>query len=369
MDHSRKQLSIIIPCRNEEAYIGRCLDSLLASDVDFGCVEIVVVDGMSTDRTREIVEKYANRYSCVRLIDNPERNKPAALNLGIRCTTGEVVMRIDAHSTYAKNYVARLVDGLERHRADNIGGIRDTHAEGSPWQKAIGIVISHRFAVGNAHYRTGVATPELREVDTVFCGCYRRSVFEKIGLFHPRLIRTQDRELNARLTAAGGKILLDPTVRCTYFPRTGFRDYTRWNFAGAFWVYYAGRFTSTKMRSVRNLIPACFVAWHLLVVVAAFLSPAMLLGTLIPIATYWALASLFAAEAAYRERSLLLFPSLLLLFATTHYVYGVASWLGLIMQRIQGIDFVEIPTYQRGRDDGEAVYKSVNPAGTRSHAA
>jgi len=339
LENSRKKVAIIIPCRNEEAYIGRCLDSLLI------------------------------RYPFIRIVDNPEQNKSAALNLGIRSTTSEIVMRIDAHATYAKDYIARLVDGLERHQVENIGGIRETYSEGGPWKKAIGIVISHRFAVGNAYYRTGVETSEPRQVDTVFCGCYRREVFENIGLFHPSLIRTQDRELNARLTASGGKILLDPTVRCMYFPRTGLFAYTRWNFSGAFWVYYAGRFTTTRMRSMRNFVPALFVTWHLFTILASFCSPVMLAPMLIPIAAYWALAAFFAIEAAVRERSLLLFPSLLLLFATTHYVYGVASWLGLTMRLMRGTEHVDIPAYRNAMVDGGMLEQAADSRGVHPHAA
>ena len=121
-----KTVSIIIPCRNEEKYIGRCLDSLLANDYPREVLEVVVVDGMSTDRTREIVDKYCQEYPFIKMIDNPWHIKPKALNIGIKSTKSDVVMRIDAHAVYARNYISKLVHGLFQYNADNIGGILKT---------------------------------------------------------------------------------------------------------------------------------------------------------------------------------------------------------------------------------------------------
>lgn len=369
MDKSRKRIAVIIPCRNEERNISRCLDSLLANDIDFALLEIVIVDGMSTDRTRDIVAEYVRKHPFIRVIDNLEKNKPAALNLGIRVTSGEIVMRIDAHATYATDYISRLVDGLQAYQAENIGGVRETYAEGTPWEKAVGLVISHRFAAGNAHYRTGVTTADPREVDTVFCGCYRREVFERIGLFHPKLTRTQDREFNARLTASGGKIVLDPGVRCTYYPRTGFGDYARWTFTGAFWIYYAKRFTSTKMRSLLHLVPAVFTAWHAMAALAWLHSQVLFAAAILPILAYWGLAAFFGIQAAVRERSGLLLPALLLLFPTTHYAYGLGSCFGFLTSFLKGREYVQCPDYRSGIDRGTRVAQPGDFKGARSNAA
>lgn len=334
-------VAVIIPCRNEEKYIGRCLDSLLENDYDRRLLEIVVVDGMSDDQTRSIVQGYASKYPFIRLLDNPQRNKPAALNLGIQQTCSDVVMRIDAHATYASEYISRLVHGLFQHQADNIGGIRETGAGGSTWSRAVAIAISHPFAAGDAVYRTGACDSQPQEVDTVFCGCYRREVFERIGLFHPELIRTQDREFNLRLLAHGGRIVLDPGVRCTYFPRTGLRDYAKWVFQGARWVYYADRFVDTRMRSLRNLVPAAFVAWHAVVLMAWLRAPSVLVGALLPLLAYWVIAFGFALRASIKQGSPLMLPYLITLFAVTHYGYGVGSFVGLIQARLRGKQLVE----------------------------
>ncbi|MCA8997333.1 MAG: glycosyltransferase family 2 protein [Planctomycetaceae bacterium] len=333
-----RPLAIIIPCRNEERYIGRCLDSVLANDYDHRLLDIVVVDGMSTDRTREIVAEYARKYPCVRLLDNPDKIKPTALNLGIANTSADVVMRIDAHSLYDTQYIPILVEGLYKHDCDNIGGIRETEPGDTVWSRAIAHAISHPFSVGNALYRTGVTGDEPREVDTVFCGCYRRRVFERIGLFNEKLIRTQDREFNERLRAIGGKIILVPQARCSYFPRTPWSTYCKWNYQGSYWLYYASRFTDTKMKSWRNLLPAGFVLWHILALIMAFTAPVLAAVMAAPIVFYWMLNAFVSVKTAMAENAWTMAPALMLLFATTHYGYGLGALHGGLAALWQGKD-------------------------------
>lgn len=326
----QQSVAILIPCRNERLHIVRCLDSLLANDYPHDLLEIVVIDGMSDDGTREIVKDYSQRYSFIRCLENPEKNKPAALNLGVRATNSDVVMRIDAHAVYAPDYVSKLVQGLELYQADNIGGVRENISQKTVWSRAVSIAISHPFTAGNAVYRTGVRGDEPREVDTVFCGCYPRRVFHEIGGFHPGLLRTQDREFNARLRANGGRIVLDPSVRCWYHPRTALIDYVPWVFQGAYWVFYADRFTNTRMRSWRNWIPGLFSAWSLFACVLLLVSSPLYAVAFLPLALYWLVAVACSLQESVRGRSWLLFPSLLVLFPATHYSYGLGSLFGRI---------------------------------------
>lgn len=332
----RSKVSIIIPCRNEERYIGHCLESLLGNDYDKAFLEIVVVDGMSTDRTRDILERYCKDYEFIRIIDNPKLIKPVALNLGIRDTRSDVVMRIDAHAVYRSDYISKLVEGLYKYDADNIGGVRNTEYGDGLLSKAVGIVISHRFAAGDAYHRIG--SRGVRKVDTVFCGCYRREVFDRIGLFNEKLIRTQDREFNARLVTSGGVIILDPSVTCTYFPRTSLKNYLKWNYAGAFWLFYARRFTRTKMTALRNVIPPLFVGWHLSLVPVALVCPRLTLFLALPIIGYWMLAIAISILAAWQRRSPTLAPMMVLLFSITHYSYGLGALIGFAKAGLLGKD-------------------------------
>lgn len=334
-----KSVTIIIPCRNEEKYIGRCLDSLLANDYAREVLEIVVVDGMSTDRTREIVDKYCKKYPFIKMIDNPWYIKPKALNIGIESTKSDVVMRIDAHAVYAKDYISKLVHGLFQYNADNIGGVRETYSGDTPMANAIAIGISHPFSVGNAYWRTG--TKSLRKVDTVFCGCYRREVFDRIGLFNEKLIRTQDKEFNSRLIKNDGVILLDPSVRCTYFPRTKLADYVKWNFTGASWLFYARRFTSIKMTSWRNYVPLAFLFYSLFFMIILFSTipnHAVKIIIAMPLLVYLFLSLWFSVEISFKKKNLLYIPLMFLIFPTTHYSYAFGSLYGIIKARVLGKD-------------------------------
>lgn len=334
-----KTVSIIIPCRNEEKYIGRCLDSLLVNDYPREALEIFVIDGMSTDQSRAIANGYCQKYTFIKMIDNPWHIKPKALNIGIKSTKSDVVIRIDAHAAYSKDYISKLVHGLFQHNADNIGGVRETYSGDTPMAKAVAVGISHPFSVGNAYWRTG--TKDVRKVDTVFCGCYRREVFDRIGLFNEKLIRTQDKEFNSRLMKNGGTIILDPSVRCTYFPRTKLADYVKWNFTGACWLFYAKRFTSIKMASWRNYVPLAFLFYSLFFLTMVFGTIPNQAGKIIiamPLLVYLFLSLWFSAEISFKKKDLLYMPLLFLIFPATHYSYALGSLYGVIKARVLGKD-------------------------------
>lgn len=333
-DAQMPRVSVLIPCYNERHRIRRCLDSLLDNDYPEDRIELVVIDGGSDDGSRTVVEELAHAHPNLRMIDNPERQKPQGLNLGIRATDSDVVVRADAHAWYPPNYVRRLVEDLERFAADNTGGVRETYVGGDRLARAIGLAISHRFAAGDAHYRTG--TDRVRSVETVFGGCYRREVFDRIGLFNEHLVRTQDRELNRRLLAVGGKIVLDPEVRCLYFPRGELGEYWRWTWEGAFWLFYARRFTAIPMVSWRNLVPLAFVLWHVVACALGGVSLGVAGIAAAPIAVYWLCNLAISLAAARRHGDLGVAPYLVLVFAMTHFAYGLASLRGLLAGLLAG---------------------------------
>ncbi len=251
------KVSIVIPCRNEEKFIGKCLDSIVVSNYSKDRLEILVVDGMSEDRTRTTVQSYARKYSFIRLLDNPKQITPSALNIGIANAKSEIIMRMDAHNTYPPNYISELVGWLERTQADNVGGVCVTvPATQTLMAEAIALALSHPFGVGNAYFRIGVKEP--RWVDTVPFGCYRREVFDRIGMFDEELARNQDDEFNLRLLKRGGRILLVPNVVSYYYARDSL--YKLWRM-----YYQYGYFKPLVARKVggvltiRQIIPAVFV--------------------------------------------------------------------------------------------------------------
>ena len=251
------RVSIIIPCRNEQRYIEHCLDSILASDYPQEQMEILIAHGPSVDGTREVLQRYCATHPCVVVLENPQGTTPAALNVAIRAARGDIIIRMDAHVLYPPNYIRRLVCGLEESGADNVGGVLQTiPADDTPVARAIALAMSHRFGVGNSHFRIGTSQP--KEVDTVPFGCFRREIFSRIGLFDEELIRNQDEEFNFRLITRGGRVLLLPNVSCRYF--------TRRSLAQLFRMYYQyGYFKPLVARKVgrvmtgRQLIPAGLV--------------------------------------------------------------------------------------------------------------
>jgi succinoglycan biosynthesis protein ExoA len=330
-------LSIIIPCYNESLYLAPCLNSLLENDFSYEDLEILIIDGGSTDGTIAIVESYIENYSFIKLIYNKKKLKPIALNIGIKASKGDVVMRIDAHATYNKDYIRKLVNGLYSENVDNIGGVRDTYIpiKGTSMEIALSEAISHPLVVGNAYYRTSVLQSK-QLVDTVFCGCYRREVFEKIGLFNEHLIRTQDREFNLRLIDSGGKIMLDPDVRCMYYSRIKLIEYIKWNWKGAEWLGGAKQFTSSKMLSLRNYLPSVF-AFYIIIITLFYIfcivnsvhyEREVLL--LLPLVVYLALLVKASVSMAIKHSKLGLFFVFPMVAFLTHTSYGLALLWGRV---------------------------------------
>lgn len=329
MSDDQPVVSIIMPCYNERAFIGKALESLLRQDYPADRTEILVVDGGSNDGTRHIIERMASDDQRVRMIDNPHRSKSRALNLGISHARGDVVMRVDAHATYAPDYVSLSVRHLVRTGADNVGGLRGTSPQkDTKLGHAIALSISSRFGSGGATYRAGASGQ--RWVDTVFGGCYRREVFDRVGKFDERLYRGQDREFNARLVSAGGRILFDPDIRCTYYARSDLKSFVPWIFVSGMTPFYISRITRTRTWSWRNFAPPIFVlALPALAALGLLFTAAWLVLAALS-AVYLVVTMSFAAVEASRAGDWLLFPWLAVIFVLTHFAYGLGSLWGFV---------------------------------------
>lgn len=175
-------VSVIIPCRNEEKFIGQCLDSITTQDYPKDRIEVMVVDGMSEDGTREIIKNHIEKYESIKILDNPGRIVPKALNIGIENARGNVILRMDAHNIYEKDYISKCIKYLNEYKADNVGGICIT-LPGSDdlMARSIALSLAHPFGVGNAYFRIGSEEPKY--VDTVPFGCYKKEVFGKKSAF------------------------------------------------------------------------------------------------------------------------------------------------------------------------------------------
>lgn len=211
-------LSVICPVYNEEKYISKCIESLLQQDFPKEDLEILFVDGMSNDKTRDTIASYADKYTFIKMLDNPRKIVPYAMNEGIKASKGDIIIRLDGHVEYPSNYFSVLVNKLKELEADNVGGLCETLPCGSSAKElAIAEVLSSSFGMGNSYFRIGCN--EVKRVDTVPFGCFKRDVFDKVGLYDTELIRNQDDELNGRIIKNGGKIFLIPSIVTKYYAR------------------------------------------------------------------------------------------------------------------------------------------------------
>jgi len=327
-------ISIIIPCRNEGKFIRQCLDSVIAQDYPKGKLEVLVVDGLSQDNTRQIVERYAGQYPFIKLLENPKKVIPTAMNIGIRSAKADIVMKIDAHTVYEKDYIAKCVKYLNEYSADNVGGLAiAVPRNGTLVAKAIVISLSHPFGVGNSYFRVGLNQP--RWADTAFSGCYRREVFERIGLYNENIARSEDVDANSRLRRAGGKILLVPEIKAYYYARSRFREFIAHNFDNGVWITYPLKF-GRVLFSWRHLVPLIFVSSLIATALLSF-SVVAFFWLFLFIAGCYVLANLyFSFRIAIRERSLKYLCLMPIVFVMLHVGYGLGSIWGLLLVAVSG---------------------------------
>jgi glycosyltransferase involved in cell wall biosynthesis len=312
-------VTVIVPMRNEEAHIADCLASLRAQT--YPALEILVLDGASTDRSVEIVSAIAETDPRVRLVDNPGLRQAAAMNAGLREAAGVYIVRADAHARYGPGYVAGCVAPLRASKAENVGGCQ--RAEGhTPFTRALAVAMHSPLAAGNAAYRLA-RTPQY--TDTVWLGAWARTTLEELGGFDESLPANEDYELNVRLRLGGGRVLLDPTLDSTYYPR---------GTLGSLWRQYHtyGRAKARVLRLhpgslvPRQLAPPLFV---LLLLACLALLPLTWLP-LAAIGVPYAAVVLLAAVGGARHAGFAVFPRLLLIYPTIHLAWGLGVLRGMV---------------------------------------
>lgn len=209
-------ITVIVPTRNEEGYIVACIDSILAFEMPAGCrMEVLVMDGRSEDRTRELVQLKYGVDARVRLLDNPGLIQSCAMNNGIERSEGAWIMRLDAHAQYPPDYLALCYATAIHTGAANVGGVCITQPGGTGYQaQLVQALTTHKFGVGDSGFRTGASAGPR---DTVPFGFFRRDLFDAIGLFDVRLVRAQDYEFNRRIRASGKTVWLNPAINSQYY--------------------------------------------------------------------------------------------------------------------------------------------------------
>lgn len=314
-------VSIVMPSYNEELYIEACIRSLQEQTYPADRMEILVADGGSPDKTREIIDRMAKVDPRIRLIDNSKHKiQSYGMNLGIKESRGELLLITDVHAEYAKDYVEKLVDAFQRTGADCAGGAQ--RAKAQTWfQKALCAALSSPLGVGGAPYRSGDRDGF---VDTVFPGSFRRSILEKVGLYDVKAVTNEDAELQQRILQAGGKVYLSKDVVVHYYPRKSLRllakQYFKYGDGRARTLLLHGRFPV-----LRPLVPFAFVVGGITLLVVPPLQP------LAPLAfgTYAAITGLEALRVGSKV-GLWAVPVVWAIFPTMHVAHGIGVLQGLV---------------------------------------
>lgn len=321
-------ISVVIPIYNEEKFIDGCAQSIVNQDYPKDDMEVFFVDGMSVDGTRDHLKHWVEKYPWMHIVDNPQGVVPPAMNLGIRASHGDIIIRLDAHSVFPSHYFSELVKYLNELQADNVGGVwRTLPASSEPLCRSIAAVMSHPFGMGNAYYRIG--TGQVRRVDTVPFGCYRRTLFDKIGFFDEELIRNQDDEFNGRIVKNGGSIYLLPHLVIDYFARDSVRK--------VFSMFYQyGLFKPLvnkklgKPATIRQFFPLAFV---LGLAIGLLLTPFSIWIFWIYwsiVLIYWGLGLAIGIRAAQREKCPRMSVIMPYLFFVVHCAYGIGYLRGIV---------------------------------------
>lgn len=252
-----------MPCYNEERYIHDSIKSLINEYFKEKC-ELLVIDGMSEDRTRVIVQGFIDQDLNIRIVENEQKLQAYGMNLGISQASGEIIIRADTHCVYPPGYVEKCVGLLEETEAANVGGIMFPQGRTSV-QKAIGLALQHPVGVGDAKWHTGNYRGY---VDTVYLGTFRKSLFDEIGMYDTTCKTAEDAELNLRILKADKKIYQDSSIKVTYFPRESF-----WGLAKQYFRYGRGRcYTVLKHKKITSLRQVAPVALVISLAASFFLS-------------------------------------------------------------------------------------------------
>jgi glycosyltransferase involved in cell wall biosynthesis len=319
-------ITIILPIRNEAKYIKQTLEPILYQKDIEQEIEILIVDGMSTDDTRNIITKYQKGHPNIHLIDNPEKIVSTGFNRALNESKGDIIIRVDGHCEIAPDYIQKCLECLEKINADCVGGATEHVASGLVG-KSIKMAQSSFFGVGGVSFRKKVEKGKY--VDTLAFGAYKREVFNQLGGYDEELVRNQDDEFNFRMIQNDGKIWLDPFIKSTYTQRNSFMGLFKQYFQYGF---YKVRVVQKRrgIASWRHVVPGLFVLGLL-----TSLSIFIIYGNNIPILSLWLPYLSFSISATILELiktpsnfiSVMMLP---LTFYILHISYGSGFLLGSI---------------------------------------
>ncbi len=314
-------VSVIVPLYNEEKYIQKCMESLIKQTYPKEQSEWIFVDGNSSDKTVDIINEFIakDEYPII-LLHNEKRKTPYALNMAIEKAKGKYIIRLDAHSYFYPNYIEKCVYYLDTTGADNVGGIAETEAGGFKGQ-AIAKMLSTKLGVGGSDFRVGDGN---RLVDTVPFGAFRREVFDRVGLFNPKLLRSEDNDMNSRIRQSGGKIWLADDIRFKYYCRDTFKGILKMGLQNGNALFFTLK-ENPKAMSVRHFIPFLFLLSLIIMPILSIIIPYAGHVFLLELLLYFSLDVVYSFCNKTPKYGLITFW----LYPTFHIVYGLGSLLGL----------------------------------------
>lgn len=318
IESQKYSIAIIIPTLNEEQHLEECINSISNQTFPFSEIDVMVVDGGSTDKTEEIAHALEKKWNNVRFIRNPQKIQSCAFNLGVRMSNAPIVIRMDAHVLYDSTYVERCYDHLQNDPAiGNVGGrCKIIPADvNSRMATANAILNRSRFGIGGSDFRV---SNEEKESDSVPFGAFRREVVEKVGGMREDLPRGEDNEYNSRIRKAGYKIWFDPKIVSSYFARPTLKSSAKQMYQNGLSIAWLWRIDRESL-GLRHLVPLVFV---LSIPLTAGLSFVL-----------YMVVALLATIQLCNNEGWKYFTSLLLLFPSIHLSYGMGTIMGLLNRK------------------------------------
>ncbi len=310
-------VSIIIPILNEEKYISKCIESVLTQDYPKKNLELLLIDGESEDNTIKIVNEYINKYSFIRLLSNSRKTVQYALNIGISNAVGKYIVRMDAHAEYADNYVSKCIEYLEKTDAVNVGGPMIASWKNNA-QRVVAAAYHSDFALGGGkNHKEGYEG----YADTVFLGAFKRDYIVSMGMYDERLPRSEDDDLNFRISENGDKIFITPEIKSKYYPRSSYKQLFKQYYEYGLWKVAVIKKHKRPAR-ISHLVPMMFVAFLLL---SMFLPKILSLPI---ICAYILLDAYYSFKSPYLDNFIDKIKLIYVHFII-HISYGLGFWHGI----------------------------------------
>lgn len=325
----KPDVSIIIPCRNEAETIELLLEALYSQKFPRERLEVVIADGMSEDSTRQKIAEYQAKHPdlAIKVVDNPKRIIPAALNRAIEASNGEFIIRLDAHSIPSENYIARSVEGLEANLAENVGGVWDIAPQNNTrMARAIAAAAGHPLAVGGAKYRFA---EKAEYVETVPFGAWKCSTLRTLGGYDETLLTNEDYELNTRLSQQGGRIYLDPQIRSVYFARQDLPSLAKQYWRYGYWKAQMLKRYPGSLK-LRQALPPLLVAGLTILLVLAIAFNDLLPLFLLAIGLYLLILIGIGVQIALQKEDIIMIPLVATAIAGMHFSWGSGFLVGLV---------------------------------------